>query len=163
MYRVIELTKVPMTIGLFTASNVIDTLSQGLMFLNVAFLLRGQRPKGQSSSGIVRTPDTIAHRNFHQSSRSSHCMSIAFLIHSRVFPQEKNSFFNLKPIHLAICFLIYWYAFQFLTWDEKCLDFEGRIIQRIDHIGLVARALHKNACCPHWILALLCGLYIVLT
>ena len=30
-----------MTIGFITASNVIDTLSQGLMFLNVAFLVRG--------------------------------------------------------------------------------------------------------------------------
>ena len=41
MYRIIELTRVPTTIGLLTASNVIAILSQGLMFLNVAFLVRG--------------------------------------------------------------------------------------------------------------------------
>ena len=40
MYRIIELTKVPKTIGLFTASGV-DILSQRLMLLNVAFLVRG--------------------------------------------------------------------------------------------------------------------------
>ena len=90
MYRNIELTRVPTTIGLLTASNVIAILSQGLMVLNVAFLVRGLRLKGQSSSGIVRTPDMIADRKLHQSLRSSHCISVSSLIHSHTSLKKKK-------------------------------------------------------------------------